>query len=491
MEVPLTRYVRALRLAGARVSAAESIDAMRTVALVGYGDRALLKESLGAVLAKSLDEKALHDRLFDLHFRLEPDPAQADAETRESAARDGEAEAGEQSGEQQPGEPQSDEQQAGAPQAGGGAPGGGSGGEGEASDGGAAEDDFTELADSGDENRIALALARAAGKVGADNIRFETQTGFFARRMLEELGVADLEKRMLEHFNERTPAGEAAAHRLIDLRREMLLRAREVVDQRFALFGESATENFMADVVASRSLAAMGPGDMPRMKILVAKLAKRLADRHARRLQARNKGRLDIGRTLRASAGYGGVPFDVIWKQKKKDRPKIVAICDVSGSVARHVRFLLLLLYALNERVADLRTFAFSARLEDVEPVLEAFDFEQAMSLIVNRIGSGSTDYGQALVDLEDGYHGVIDRRTTVLIMGDGRSNNSNPRLDLFQGLAEQAKRVIWLSNEPQNRWGTGDSCLLDYRPWCTRMAYAAAVTDLEAALDDILSAYD
>ncbi len=474
MEQPLTRYVRALRLAGARVSAAESIDAMRTVAIIGYADRALLKESLGAVLAKSVEEKAIHDRLFDLHFRIEETPEQADSSEAEDEGEKPDSESGESPGD--------------APPSAGGMPGGGSGG----GNGGEAQgDSFTELAQSGDEDRIALALAQASAAVGADNIRFETQTGFFARRMLEELGVAELERRMLAKFDERTSQAGAEAQVLIDVRRDMLMRARAVVEQRFKLFGVSATENFMAEVVAERSLAAIGSADMPRMKVIVARLARRLADRHARRLQQRNRGRLDIGRTLRASAGHGGVPFNVIWKQKRKDRPKIVAICDVSGSVARHVRFLLLLLHALNERVADLRTFAFSAHLEDVEPQLQALEFEDAMAAILWRLGSGSTDYGQALIDLTDHHPGIIDRRTTVLVLGDGRSNNGDPRLDLFQGIAEQAKRVIWLSNEPQNRWGTGDSCLLDYRPWCTRMAYASSVTDLEAALDDILLAYD
>ncbi len=483
MEVPLTRYVRALRLAGARVSAAESIDAMRTVALVGYSDRALLKESLGAVLAKSVEEKSIHDRLFDLHFAID--------ETAPAAAAEQAGEPGDDAGEDRPqgGEPQTEaspeSSSGGAP---GGAPGGGGDGESQQADTG---ESFESLAQSGDEDRIAVALARASAAVGADNIRFETQTGFFARRMLEELGVGELETRMLEKFDERTPEAGAEAQRLIDLRRAMLMRARAVVDARFALFGASATENFMAEVIGDRSLAALGPGDMPRMLVIVGKLAKRLADKHARRLKQRNRGRLDIGRTIRASAGHGGVPFNIIWRQKKKDRPRIVAICDVSGSVSRHVRFLLLLLYALNERVADLRTFAFSARLEDVSPELDALEFEAAMAAILWRLGSGSTDYGQALADLTENHIGLIDRRTTVLVMGDGRSNNGNPRIDLFQGIAEQAKRVIWLSNEPQNRWGTGDSCLLEYRPWCTRMAYAESVTDLEAALDDILSAYD
>ena len=268
MEQPLTRYVRALRLAGARVSAAESIDAMRAVAIIGYADRALLKESLGAVLAKSVEEKSIHDRLFDLHFRIEETPEQAEASEAEDEGEKPDSESSESPGE--------------APPSAGGMPGGGGGG----GDGGEAQgDSFIELAQSGDENRIALALAQASAAVGADNIRFETQTGFFARRMLEELGVAELERRMLAKFDERTSQAGAEAQILIDVRRDMLMRARAVVEQRFQLFGVSATENFMAEVVAERSLAAIGSADMPRMKVIVARLARRLADRHTRRLQ--------------------------------------------------------------------------------------------------------------------------------------------------------------------------------------------------------------
>ena len=85
----------------------------------------------------------------------------------------------------------------------------------------------------------------------------------------------------------------------------------------------------------------------------------------------------------------------------------------------------------------------------------------------------------------------MIDRRTTVLILGDGRSNYSNPRLDVFKQIADQAKRLVWLCPEPAPNWGSGDSCLLEYRPFCTLLTQCSTVIDLERALDEILMAYD
>ncbi len=68
MERTLTNFIRALRSSEVRVSTGEALDATRAVALIGYADRSLLKESLGCVLAKSEQEKQVHDRLFDLYF---------------------------------------------------------------------------------------------------------------------------------------------------------------------------------------------------------------------------------------------------------------------------------------------------------------------------------------------------------------------------------------------------------------------------------------
>jgi uncharacterized protein len=238
-------------------------------------------------------------------------------------------------------------------------------------------------------------------------------------------------------------------------------------------------------------LGRLAPGDMERMKQAVARMARRLAQRHARRRRVQWRGHLDFRRTLRASAANGGVPFQLAFKHRRRDKPRIVVICDVSASVAAHVRFLLLFLYALKGTISELRAFAFSNELVDVAGPLDTLPFDDAMAHILLRVGSGSTDYGRAFEDLYDQHWQAIDRRTTVLILGDGRSNHANPRLDLLAELSARAKRVVWLCPERENRWGSGDSCMLQYRPHCTHVTHCASALDLERAIDEALEAYD
>jgi uncharacterized protein with von Willebrand factor type A (vWA) domain len=464
MERTLTHYIRALRTAGAAVSPSEAIDAARTLALVGYAERQTLKDSLSVVLAKTVEEKDLHHRLFDLYFSRAAPPPEV---TAEAAQADGEAEEGEEGEEDGSGGPPS-EASAVDP-----------------------IDAMVDLANSGDADRMAVALERAAAKAGVDELRFASQGPYFARRMLEAMGVEALEQRLMDRLETRNPEAQAEARTLMEARSALTLEARALVDKRFEVFGRAATETFMNTAVVNRPIDQLSLRDMERMKAVVARMARRLAVRHSRRRKVRNRGRLDIRRTLRANAGHDGVPFEVIWKKKHRDRPKIVAICDVSGSVAAYVRFLLMFLYALNETVADLGAFAFSHALVDVAAPLKAMDFESALEHILLEVGSGGTDYGQALVDLRDHHWEEIDRRTTVLVLGDGRSNDTDPRLDLFAEVADRAKRVVWLCPEPPGRWGSGDSEILRYRPYCTRLLYCATALDLEQALDEVLVAYD
>lgn len=501
MESLITEYIRALRSAGAFVSSSEAIDAANAVAIVGYEDRQRLKDTLSVVLVKSGEEKAIHEQMFEAFFTRrsstsagKPGASGKDAKSGES--KDG---ASPQAGEQNatPGAPNAQEPDPLAPPVGGqpGQPGQGGGGGGSAgsrkNDPDAQLNAFLELAQSGDADRVAVAIERAGAAVGVDEIRFQSQTAFFVRRMLENLGVEGLEKRLTEKTLDRSKKAQAEAKVLMDARSFMQKQARAYVDQRYELFGKSATENFMNDVVANREISQIGLRDMERMKALVARMAKRLAVRHSVRRRKRNRGQLDIRRTMRANAAFDGVPFELVWKHKKKDRPKIIAICDVSGSVAQYVRFLLLFLYMLKDEVTDLGAFAFSARLRDVARELDTMSFEKAMERVVTEVGGGGTDYGQALVDLRDNNWQSIDRRTTVLILGDGRSNQTDPRLDIFQEMVDRCKRVVWLCPEPERRWGTGDSAILQYKPHCTHLSHCATALDLEQAIDEVLSAYD
>jgi len=443
----LSDFIRALRASDVRVSTGEAIDAAGAMKLVGFSDKTLLRDTLGIVLAKSPDEKETHDHLFDLFFRREFNPpSDAESDGVESSA--------------------------------------GEDGDGEASA------DLQSLSESGDEAAIAMALEKAAEEVSLADIRFSTQASFYAQKMLKAMGGDALQQRLVEELQAHTPEGEEAAKALMAARADMLARSREHVERNFDVFGAGATEQFRDDFLSDKALDRVSKQDMARMRALIARIAKRLATKHSRKRRKRHAGVLDVRRTLRANAGFDGVPFDVAWKQKIKDQPKIMAICDVSGSVSQYVRFLLMLLYAFQEEIPDITSFAFSGRLEDVSDQLETHDFEQAMDRIVKTIGMSSTDYGQAWSDLKIGHFSEIDRRTTLIILGDGRSNYGDGRLDIFREATARAKRTIWLSPEQKPLWGTGDSILPRYQPYCDVMTEVASVRDLERAVDDVLAAY-
>jgi len=447
-EQVLTDFIRALRSADVRVSTGEAIDAARAVSLIGYQDRTELADTLRCVLAKSPDEKATHDRLFDLYFSRRPLPESSSSLSPEASDNEGAPDASEQ-----------------AP-------------------------DLLDLAAEGDETQIAIALEKAGQEAGITDIQFSTQIAYYTQQMLKSMGLDRMEAAMMDAFRERTREGEARAEDLIEARKDMFMRARQHVQQAFETYGAGATEIFREEILSDKKITQLDRRDLARMKTLVDKMAKRLAIKHSRRRSRTNRGQLDVRRTLRANAGLDGVPFSLSWKQTRRDRPKIVAVCDVSGSVAQVVRFFLMLVYSLNDVVQDIESLAFSGRLQDIGPILEAEDFTSAMDRVINTVGMSSTDYGQSLSDLKTDHFQTIDRRTTLIILGDGRSNYGDPRVDIFREAAARAKRTIWLCPEAPSQWGSGDSEMLRYRPYCDRLVHVTTIKDLERVMDEVLASY-
>ena len=140
------------------------------------------------------------------------------------------------------------------------------------------------------------------------------------------------------------------------------------------------------------------------MRVLVRAMAKRLAARYAKTRRRRLRGQLDVRRTLRRNMGWGGIPFLTVWKQKRIEKPRVMVLCDVSGSVAAMAQFLLMFLYALNEALKDIRSFAFAGSLIEVSDILESEPIEAAIAKIMQTIGFGSSNYGNSLADFEDGW---------------------------------------------------------------------------------------
>jgi uncharacterized protein with von Willebrand factor type A (vWA) domain len=177
------------------------------------------------------------------------------------------------------------------------------------------------------------------------------------------------------------------------------------------------------------------------------------------------------------------------YRFKKIDRPKIVALCDVSGSVASSAEFLLLFLWSLREVLAGVRAFAFSNDLIEVTAILDKFSPEEAARQILRAVGFGSTNYGNSLATFRKNWSGILDRKTTLIILGDARGNRTQPRADIVRELSERSKRLIWLNPEGRPAWGTGDSDMLRYKNYCHLVKSCNSIADLEEVVSDLLEA--
>jgi hypothetical protein len=305
------------------------------------------------------------------------------------------------------------------------------------------------------------------------------------------MGLAEIE-RIIANAR-RLPEGEGLAERLDRGRRALLAQAQAYVERQHELYASGSGKALREEMLAKKALNADGgidPVDLVMMQALVKRMAKRLADRYSRRRHTKNRGHLDVRKTLRKSMAHGGVPFEIEWKIKKVEKPSIVAICDVSKSVAAAAQFLLTFLYSLNEVVDRLDAFAFSGRLIPVNAILDDNGVEGAILKVLQTIGFQQTDYGRALEDFCDQHLDRLDRHTTVIFLGDGRSNFADPRLDLMHMIQQRSRAVIWLNPEPESYWGQGDSVMHRYERFTHVAKHCNTLGQLERIVEDVLRTY-
>ena len=449
----LEDFFRALRAADIPVSPAEAIDAHRAVLTIGYSDRILLKDTLCISLAKTLTETRRFDDCFELFFARdefrESNPDSKGLDTKKESAS---------LPRWLPQEIQNSK--------------------------------LLQMLANGDRQGLAFLMEQAARESGAVNIRYVTQRGLLVRRILDRMGLRDLEA-AIRTLNQANNSGSAKfGQELADGRQYLFQEARKYLDRLYELYARPFGEELREEFLAETALSAVEQRDFDRMQKLVRKMARKLATRYNKRRRRSRRGILDVRRTLRRNMANDGVPFDTVWKQTKIERPRIVVICDVSRSVAAAARFLLLFLYSLNEVIGTLRAFAFSDHLTEISDIMAQKDVEVAINQIMNKIGFRPTDYGQSFADFEEDYGDSIDRKTTVIILGDGRSNYCDPRIDLMRWMHNRGKSVIWLNPEPVSFWGTGDSEMHRYLSFCHVAKLCRNVRDLERVIDDVLKSY-
>jgi uncharacterized protein len=227
-------------------------------------------------------------------------------------------------------------------------------------------------------------------------------------------------------------------------------------------------------------LASIGP--------LAHRLTKILAQQAAYR-----KRRLSVRRTLHLAMGTGGVPFRLATEPAPPPRPDIVVLADVSGSVAAFSRFTLNLLIALDSRLSRLRAFSFVDGLSEItELVSEARAAGRQLGPAEAARGairrSGSSDYGYVMREFASEYAGQFSRRTVVLVVGDARTNYTDPAVRALADVSERVGKLYWLNPEPRRYWDQGDSVISQYAPVCAQVRECSTLRQIAEFVQSLAS---
>lgn len=416
-------FCEELRREGVAVGTSEILDAFAALDQVPWTVHDDFREALAATIAKSQEDRRVFELLFDRYFFR---AAEAEAVQRGI----GEGEQRHQGGERL----DIDELRDSVRQA-----------IVEGNDG-----DMRDLA------RLAIAAfgrqGEGSGVIGVDVQRIRRTLGLSAGAQPadEDGGQMEIDREQLHRFERH-------------LRREL---ERALIERTEAL----PPSRPLAEL--DRALPTSPAQDLAAVHRAVAQMKRRLATLgHEQR--GRRRGRVvDVRRTMRASLETGGVPLRLRYRPKRPRRPEIYVLCDVSTSVTSASVFFLSVLHALHDSFRKLRSFVF---IERISEVTEIFEHERDFLNISRRISSeggvadvsGYTDYGRVWLEFLSEISDELDPRSTVIVLGDARTNGREPHADAFAQVAERAGRMFWLNPEPKLYWNYGDSVMSAYQPHC------------------------
>ena len=454
-EQVIGRFVKVLRGAEVPVSPAETLDAVQVTALLGYQDREALKQGLSLVLAKTEHDKLAFDECFDDFFRFDGVPPVISAAESE-----------------QPSPSLLDRLRDMLPGQQGGAGAGASSALGQQL-----------LAD--DSAQLSRQMAEAAQQVSLDNIRVITQKGLYGRRILQALGGEALDQEIIALDASERRQDQRLAAQLRSARDQLREAVRAYVADQFVLQAREQGRQLREQMLREANLRTLA--EFRDVRVQVEKMARRLARKHGRRQRRARRGQLDGRRTTVMALKHGGVPASLVWRRRRIQKPKLMVICDVSSSVSAAARFLLMFLYAVNDVVPSVRSFAFASRFGEVTSLFNTLSSDQAINEVMDRYAGSGTDYGAMLRDFMNQCESDLDQRTTVIILGDARNNELPAEQQLLGHIGRRCRQVFWLNPEARSRWGSGDSVMPLYQPYCRDALPCSNLAGLERFVDRLL----
>jgi len=464
-------FTNILRRAGVRVSTAETLDAFQALEVLPIDDRAVFRDALGATMVKRAADVSTFNELFELFWsgfydslRESFDQASAglpermdyDALLRQIAELLNSME----------GEPPA----------------------------------LSELARAmltGDLGQLESLIRSAAEEAGLERIENFLQVGFFSRRMLDGMGVEQAGGELGELLDRLRAAGmppeEAESlGSLIDGLMDAIRRSvRNFTEREIQQRNHDYMEKFRQETLLEKSFYNLTEDEMRKMREVVERLAQKIKNILTIRRKRLKRGKLDLHQTLRRNMSHGGIPFEMVWKHRKKDRPKLVILCDVSSSVANVSRFMLQFCYSLQEAFTKIRSFIFVAELGEVTHLFKGAEISESIERALQGGGVVNvytrSNFGNAFNVFTQNYLSAVDKKTTVLILGDARNNYNDPKDWCLREIHSKAKDVIWLNPENPNAWGFGDSVMDQYMPFVDIAEECRNLRQLSSLIDRMI----
>ena len=453
-------FVQALRASGVRVSLAESEDSFRASSFIGVSDRDHFRSALRLTLVKEEKDIGAFERLFPLFFGTGAPPTlDAMAEMGEEDAQkllDALAQLAEDLSPEEikrllenllRGKPLS--------------PG-----------------DLENLG-----RQAGLPMASRPGEAPWMESRMERSLGLqklmdALMELLEELGLAGMAEEVLDRLALTAGMNREAIEEQLrnEVGKAIARRMREEYEKQDPI-----------DDVMELPFRGLDEREADRLREEVRRLASRLRSRAALRHRRARKGRIDMRGTMRANLRFGGVPL-VLKRRRRVIKPKLIVICDVSTSVRHCAEFMLTLIYELQDQVARARSYAFIDRLVDISLWFDEHPPRKAVAMVLEdlRAGHYNTDLGASLAMLCRDHLGDIDSRTTVIFLGDGRNNFNDPRLDCLEDIKARCRKIVWMNPEAPYLWGSGDSDMPAYQPYCDTLHEVGNLAQLAKAVDTL-----
>ncbi|MFZ5469709.1 MAG: VWA domain-containing protein [Myxococcota bacterium] len=344
-------------------------------------------------------------------------------------------------------------------------------------------------------DRARLAHLFRAGTLQLELSRMDNplQAAFFSRRLMASAGGEKLRSDLTALEGELTARGlsheglEIVSKRLASALRQVEDAARREIDRQ-----AKARLRRASGGIAERAFHTLSRAEVDQAQHAVRRLAEKLKTRLVRKQRSRRRGSLNVRRTLRKNLTWGGVPMSPQFRDRRPERPEVIVLCDVSDSVRNASRMMLLFMHTLQSLFLRVRSFVFVSDVGEVTRWFKDLEVDQAIDLATAGKAislHANSNYGRALASFCRDELGAITRRTTVMVIGDGRNNYNPHNAWALADVKRKARRVLWICPEDKRTWGFGDSEMLTYAKFCHQVVTVQSLSDLANVAEELVPA--